>query len=543
MFAQWAVRHKLLSGFGVLILLMISISTVALHSINSIRHDLDDITLNRYPKVVLINDIIKATLDNGGLIRSAILDRNASAQASDLDQMERNRTQIRARLSQMDAIIVSARGKQLLAAIHANLDRLDTVYPQLEQPIRSADTNTAVALLNSAFVPINRDLWQSLEALNAFQRDQMNRGKDDATAAADAAFRVVLIMLGVTTAIGIWVALMIANRISRPLRKAVELLQQIEQGDLRGNEVGHSFSKDETRTLTHHLHTMRTSLRVLIEQIQRSTLQVAHSAMQISEMARQVASTAQVQSQATSSAAATIEQLTVSINHVADNSSDATRLASDAGKTASHSKNEVNQSTQQINFVSDMVSETAGRMQELSRQVMDIGTIITVIREVADQTSLLALNAAIESARAGEAGRGFAVVADEVRKLADRTASCAHEITDKIQSVQKGASEAVESMNRSQGSVGTMQDNANRVTQSMQQIEQGSRSVVGTIESINAALTQQRTASNDLAQRMEQVAQVSESTSATVKELAATSQQMSALSHALQGLVEKFQLN
>lgn len=326
MFTHWAVRNKMLAGFGVMLLLMIAMTCAALFWLSNIRHDLDDITLNRYPKAVIIDDIIKASLDNGRQIRSAILTANPGEVESALGTITTNQGVIKQRLEQLDRTVVSVKGKKLLADIHTSLDRLDAQYPAMMQYARSHNSASFVLQLKQSFAPANSQLWQALEALNQFQRKQMDKARTDASHAASTAVNTILILLLLACCLAIALALSIAAKVSRPLNQAVQLVHQIQQGDLRGKELPPAESSDETQTLMRHLILMRTSLRELIESIQQSAHQVSGSAGNLSSMAQQVSDTASKQSQATSSAAATIEQLTVSINHVADNSADAARM-------------------------------------------------------------------------------------------------------------------------------------------------------------------------------------------------------------------------
>jgi len=542
MFKHWAVRTKMLAGFGIMLLLMITMTSAALYWLAAVRHDLDDIALNRYPKIVMIDDVIKASLDNGSQIRSAILTSDNAAIENALGQMDKNQSTINDRVNQLDQTVISVKGKKLLAEIHTGLDRLNANYPQMKQYALSHNSAEFVALLQQSFVPANNQTWQALEALNQFQRQQMDKARNNASQSASTAVNTVVVLLLLACVLAILIALGIATRVARPLHQAVALVERIQQGDLRGTEEAPEPSKDETLTLMRHLLLMRQSLRELIESIQQSAHDVSGSADSLSSMAKEVSNTASKQSQATNSAAATIEQLTVSINHVADNSTEAARLAHAAGNTAHQGSVDVGLAAQRIHSVSDSVGQTSDKILELSQHVTAIGDIVTDISEVADQTNLLALNAAIEAARAGEMGRGFAVVADEVRKLAERTTVSAREIAEKITTIQHGADLAVDSMAQSHQSVNEVRDNAAQSIQSMQQIEQSSSGVVGSIESINAALNQQRIASTDLAQRMEQVAQMSEETSSTVNTLADTSRQMTTLSQQLQTVAQKFTL-
>jgi methyl-accepting chemotaxis protein len=186
------------------------------------------------------------------------------------------------------------------------------------------------------------------------------------------------------------------------------------------------------------------------------------------------------------------------------------------------------------------VQQTSEEMTKLKQEVIEIGNIVTVIREVADQTNLLALNAAIEAARAGETGRGFAVVADEVRKLAERTTKSAQEITQMIQSIQANAEHAAQSMATSQESVSGMVTSADSTKDVIHLVQDSAHHVLGAIGNIDTALSEQRVASQELAKSMETVAQMAEENSATVEELATTSHVLMDLSSDLRKVVERF---
>ncbi len=338
------------------------------------------------------------------------------------------------------------------------------------------------------------------------------------------------------------IAIKVTRDIVRPLQAAVAVADRVATGDLTGHGLPADESTDEIGRLLASLRRMREELAQTIQAVIAGARLVSDSADQLSASAHQVAASTESQSQSTASAAAAVEQLTVSIDHVGSNADDASRRAVEAGKIAASGGGEVNAATRHIGNVAVSVDNTAKDIQALSEQVQRIGSIATVIREVADQTNLLALNAAIEAARAGEQGRGFAVVADEVRKLAERTTNSVQEITSMIRAIQAGADSAMISMQTSRDVVAEVVSTAGTAAASMTGICSTTDSVRESIGEISAALREQRSASTELARSVESIAQMSEENAAAVNQVAQTAQNLVTVSANLTGSVSRFRV-
>ena len=182
-------------------------------------------------------------------------------------------------------------------------------------------------------------------------------------------------------------------------------------------------------------------------------------------------------------------------------------------------------------------------MQELGKRGEQIGQVIEVINDIADQTNLLALNAAIEAARAGEHGRGFAVVADEVRKLADRTTQATEEVAQSITAIQQETDTAVQRMRAGPERVTQGVELAGRAGASLEEIVAGAGDVAGLVQSIAAAAEQQSSASEEVSRNVESITAVASQAAEGAQQSAAASAQLSGKAEQLQQLVGRFTLS
>ena len=195
-----------------------------------------------------------------------------------------------------------------------------------------------------------------------------------------------------------------------------------------------------------------------------------------------------------------------------------------------------------FDVIAEGTQATMSRIETLAERAGQIGGIIQIIREVADQTNLLALNAAIEAARAGEHGRGFAVVADEVRKLAERTASATAEINQMSTQIGVVAGNALDGMDKVVNTARQGVRDAEIAQSAIAGIQQGFGKVSGTIDDISSALTEQNAAATDLAKRTEQVAQMSEENSSAARSLSNLATDLEQKAAQVRGAVEAFRV-
>jgi len=227
---------------------------------------------------------------------------------------------------------------------------------------------------------------------------------------------------------------------------------------------------------------------------------------------------------------------------VSDNSRQASENAKEAGDLARSGGVVVSQTVDVIKGLADATRDTSAKIEELGRSSDQIGQIIGVIDDIADQTNLLALNAAIEAARAGEQGRGFAVVADEVRKLAERTTQATKQIAHMIKTIQEETKKAVEAMKSGTNKVDAGVESAREAGAALEKIIHSADGVQDMVTHIATAATEQASATEQVNSNMEQIAKMVHNSSIGAQESARACQDLSNLALDLQQLVGRFKL-
>ena len=301
-------------------------------------------------------------------------------------------------------------------------------------------------------------------------------------------------------------------------------------------------SRDEIGLTAQSFNRFLASLREMFIVVRQRAVQLDSEVRTLDDATRRLSADSQLQADLSSSAAATIEEITVSINHIADNATDAENTAINTGRISKESAAAVNQLASEIDRISGSVEQLSGTLTRLGTSSDQITRIVSVIKEIAEQTNLLALNAAIEAARAGEQGRGFAVVADEVRKLAERTAAATVEIGQLITANHGDIASALNDMGHTRDSVSAGVAASHQVAERMGGIEVQMDHVVLGIRDIAEATREQSAATTEMARAAEQVTRMTTDTDAAIQAASQTVTDMRELSQGLQTLVAQFRL-
>ncbi|AZF35195.1 Methyl-accepting chemotaxis sensor/transducer protein [Pseudomonas sp. R4-39-08] len=352
--------------------------------------------------------------------------------------------------------------------------------------------------------------------------------------------RLLLLAALLALSFGLFAAWAITRQIIIPLNQTLKVAERVASGDLSHNLE--SARQDELGQLQRAMQSMTVGLRELIGGISDGVTQIASAAEQLSAVTEQTSAGVNSQKIETDQVATAMNEMAATVQEVARNAEEASEAAVAADLQAREGDKVVGEAIAQIERLATEVGNSTIAMADLKRESDKIGSVLDVIKSVAQQTNLLALNAAIEAARAGEAGRGFAVVADEVRSLAQRTQKSTEEIEELIVGLQNGTQQVATIMDNSRGLTDSSVELTRRAGSALENITR----TVSTIQAMNSqiatAAEQQSAVAEEINRSVLNVRDVSEQTSSASEETAASSAELARLGIYLQTLVGRFRI-
>jgi methyl-accepting chemotaxis protein len=344
----------------------------------------------------------------------------------------------------------------------------------------------------------------------------------------------LLMATALALAFGMLAAWAITRQIVIPLSQTLKVAERVAAGDLTQNLI--SERQDELGQLQPAMQSMTLGLRELIGGISNGVTQIANAAEELSAVTEQTRTGVNSQKVETDQVATAMNEMTATVQEVARNAEEASEAAVAADQQAREGDKVVGEAIAQIERLAKEVGNSTEAMGHLKRESDKIGSVLDVIKSVAQQTNLLALNAAIE------AGRGFAVVADEVRSLAQRTQKSTEEIEELIVGLQTGTQQVATIMDNSRSLTDSSVELTRRAGGSLESITRTVSAIQSMNQQIAAAAEQQSAVAEEINRSVLNVRDVSEQTSAASEETAASSVELARLGTHLQMLVGRFKV-
>lgn len=415
-----------------------------------------------------------------------------------------------------------------------------------------------------------------LKQVEDYLAAELDTEAEHLSSSSKTAFWITAVLVGCVLVVTILLGAVIARAIYVPLNKVVSLTEQmniefagfesvveaIAHNDLTQelkqtkierigidtkDEIGELVSSVEATLeakarMGDSLTGMLENLNSMVSGLSDNARELSSAATEISSSADQASQGAQRQADQIEQMSTAVEQMSVTIIESSKNAVDASEASQSASDTAGTGGKIVNDTRNGMKRIAEVVTESAESIGKLETSAQQIGEIVGVIDDIADQTNLLALNAAIEAARAGEQGRGFAVVADEVRKLAERTGRATGEITAMIKGIQGQTKDAVVSMNTGVTEVEAGRELAEKAGVSLDEIVSVSGRVVDMIQQIATATEEQSVAAEQITKNIEGISSIAGETAKGAEQSAAAADELSRQADSLQQVVSQFKV-
>ncbi|MFC4404433.1 methyl-accepting chemotaxis protein [Gracilibacillus xinjiangensis] len=564
LFNHLSIGKKIALSFAAVIILF-SISTIyATGLVKDVGNNIQEI--EKRSKIALDISQMSTLTESMGLRVANYVHYSTQSFVS---EYEDRRHQFDLLTAELEQYMDTPESNELFTLVITNMNKMNDTF--VSDVIPAVEVNDFVTAKRNA-QSLNQLQLETVAVLEVLV-DIINQDMEQAVAKAEIAqsntYTTLIVSIIVSIILSCLAVFFISRNISSNLQKVIEYSNQIAAGKLNIENIKYK-GKDEISKLINAINTMRENLSNMIQHItdisdvvsERSTALKA-SAKEVHTGAEQVSLTMEGLAKGSDNEANFLSELTEEMQKFSEkimttneNAESIANSTSSAEVLITDGKNLMGQSIAQMERIDQIVTEAVDKMKVLDSKSHEITKLISVIKEIAEQTNLLALNAAIEAARAGEHGKGFAVVADEVRKLAEQVGISVKDITVIVHSIQDETTTVSNSLIGGYREVKEGTSQIEETGRTFEEINHAVKLVVENIQNISENLTEITSSSQGMNGALQEVASISEQSAAGIEETTATSEQTSQsmnqiitnitelndLSKKLHGVVQKFEI-
>lgn len=532
------IKTRLWIGFGVIILLFIASGIFTLFQLGKADHNATQIKDDSLPYSLLAKDMAFQIIE----VQQFLTDVSATHDTEVYKEAEDAANHVREDIEKFKVLFTKENDSESLRKITELESEFNIYYEEGKKMAHAYVTQgiTEGNVIMDNFDKTSLILAGKVETFVKQQVDKATLRTNNVSGAIGNAKKILFLMSFLAISIGVLIAIFVTRSITGPLSNAVDVSNSIAKGDLSVNiKVD---SQDETGQLLNSMHNMADNLKKLISDIKSTSDNVASASEQLSASSAEMSKGVVEQSDRSTQIATAATEMSQTVNEIAKNTSTIAHSANETARVAKEGEAIVEKSIVEVQEIAETVKDSTSLMVSLSGRSKQIGDIVNVINEIADQTNLLALNAAIEAARAGEQGKGFAVVADEVRKLSERTAKATSEIGSMIGLIQDEIEKTVSSMEGVSKKVSVGVDFSFQAGEALRNIVGSVNELQSMVQQIASATEEMSATSEEISRDIMTVANVSKETSTGSSQIANASSDLAYLATKLTDIGKQFKV-
>lgn len=545
-------------GFIVALLLSLLVitSVFGIYKITLVGQEMETISKEDMPLIELVSDVTIKQLEKAILIEKAMRSAGAGRGTDDISHLHKNITQlaevIDKEIKQGEEILavakthaISEQQEKELIQLEKDLFAIEEEHHVYEQKVEDLlavlesgqqVSNAQVLDLEEAQSQIDHHLTTLLKGVEKMTEHAMETVYHD----EQEALQGMIILSIISVIFGLILGITLTRSITRPLRSAVSAAERLAQGDLTVQID--STGRDETGQLLTAMKHMAGQLLDTVSHISSAAEQLSSATSGMSSITTDTAAHMESQKNNLNQTAAAVHEMSATVGEIAQSAQLAATSTSSADMETKEGLKVIDNVNGVICSLSEDIANTKHAITRLDEQTANVGSILEVITDIADQTNLLALNAAIEAARAGEQGRGFAVVADEVRTLASRTQDSITTIQKLISALQQESANSVTAMEVGEKKLEESVEMARKASTALITIEHAVSSITEMNLQIASASEQQSVVAEQINSSVTEIHQASEDTNNGAQQIAVSTGELSQMALSLRTLVQRFKI-
>ncbi|WP_434998008.1 HAMP domain-containing methyl-accepting chemotaxis protein [Vibrio scophthalmi] len=397
--------------------------------------------------------------------------------------------------------------------------------------------------LYSNIANLTKEVDTSMALLNSFSetaQNGLNASLVEAGKVYDSGLVRSIFLCLVVVALAAGIGYHIAHSVRTPLTRILKTLEALSGGDMT-QRIEIRYNNEFSR-VSGHINDLADNLHNILVRLNEASDDLTHTANTNQETLTGTQSQLNQQRQQTASVATAMNQMSHSVEEVAQSAQSSLEMVGQVELASEQGRQIMSTNITTINQLETRLNQSVDAVKELQNMSSQIGSILDVIRNIAEQTNLLALNAAIEAARAGEQGRGFAVVADEVRVLAQRTTESTSEIENMISALQSSSTSANSVIQSCMDDMTLSVDQASNANSAMEEIQSLILEISHMSAHISSAAVEQNQTATEIAQSIEEINGIADSSYHAMAEIANTSSSLTQLANQQGELVHRFKV-